>query len=73
MEGLGYLRFLRVLWLWETGDPQAGLRILGGSWDLVSKDISTLIGMKIRYNYSDPLSSTMDPPKCRNPAPSNCD
>ena len=44
------------------------LFLLGGSWDLVSKVISTLIGVIIKYNYSylfitlitkshDPLSS----------------
>ena len=29
-----------------------GLGVLGGSWDLVSKVISTLIGVIITYNYS---------------------
>ena len=44
------------------------LFLLGGSWDLVSKVISTLIGVLTKYNYSylfitlitkshDPLSS----------------
>ena len=30
----------------------SGFRVLGGSWDLVSRVISTLIGVKGKYNCS---------------------
>ena len=35
----------------EVGDPAS---ILGGSWDLVSKFMSTLIGVISSYKYSYP-------------------
>ena len=40
-------------------------RILGGTWDLVSRVISTLIGVVTRYNYSyltySPITKSHDP------------
>ena len=34
--------------------PLTGPTILGGSWDLVSEVISTLIGVRSSYKYSYP-------------------
>ena len=54
------LRTRKMLGSHKSGSSKvmmAPRRLLGGSWDLVSKVISTLIGVITKYNYSYLISN----------------